>query len=259
MSDYWKEQSKQFDKAAGYYDRYRPSYPDKLIDDLIEKVPLTKESRILEIGAGSGKATELFVNRGFGVTCIEPGEELVKAGIKKFYGKDVEYYNCRFEEWEEKPGYFDFVMSAQAFHWIPQPIGYQKCANSLKKNKKLALFWNYYTSNDGQADEELKDLIAQYPIMYIDTMESIKEKIKNTVNEIANSMLFNEPAVMVYPWEQEYSTDEYLGFIRTGNGYLSLDNQKRLFIEEKVREIVGRNGGTIVRPYTCVCYLAEKK
>ena len=89
-------------------------------------------------------------------------------------------------------------------------------------------------------------------------MERIKEKIKNTVNEIAISKLLSELAVMVYPWEQDFSTDEYLGFINTGNGYLSLDNQKRLFIEEKVREIIRRNGGTIVRPYTCVCYLAVK-
>jgi SAM-dependent methyltransferase len=259
MNDYWKEQSKKFDKAAKYYDKYRPSYPDKLIDDLIEKVHLTKESKILEIGAGSGKATELFVNKGLKVTCIEPGKELVIEGKKKFVGKDVEYYNCRFEEWEEKSGYFDFIMSAQAFHWVPQPIGYKKCANSLKENKKLALFWNYYTSNYGQIDKELNNLIAQYPIMYIDSKDSIKEKINNTVNEIINSEFFREPVVMVYPWKQEYSAEEYLGFIKTGNGYLSLDNQKRLIVEEKVNEIICRNGGTIVRPYTCVCYLADKK
>lgn len=129
----------------------------------------------------------------------------------------------------------------------------------MKANGKLALFWNYYTSNYGRVDKELNDLIAKYPIMYIDTKEGIKERIKNMVNEIINSKLFKEPAVMVYPWKQEYNTEEYLGFIKTGNGYLSLDDQKKFIVEEQVREIIYRNGGTIVRPYTCVCYLADKK
>jgi hypothetical protein len=30
-------------------------------------------------------------------------------------------------------------------------------------------------------------------------------------------------------------------------------------VEERVKEIVNKNGGTIVRPFRCVCYLADKK
>ncbi len=48
--DYWKEQSKTFNEAAEYYDKYRPSYPQELINDLIDKAELTEESKILEIG-----------------------------------------------------------------------------------------------------------------------------------------------------------------------------------------------------------------
>ncbi|MCT4598276.1 MAG: hypothetical protein N4A50_10415 [Vallitalea sp.] len=46
---------------------------------------------------------------------------------------------------------------------------------------------------------------------------------------------------------------------KTGNGYLSLETKERKIVEERVKEIVAKNGGTIVRPYTCVCYLADKK
>jgi SAM-dependent methyltransferase len=257
--DFWKKQSKTFNEAAKYYDKYRPSYPLELINDLIEKAQLTNKSRILEIGAGSGKATELFVDKGLEMTCIEPGKDLVLEGKRKFKEKNVRYYNCRFEEWEEKLGYYDFVISAQAFHWIPQPIGYRKCSNSLKDNKKIGLFWNYYTSNEGQVDKELKQLIDQYPIMYIASRDNIKDRINNTVSEIQRSGYFKKPLVLKYPWTQKYNIEEYIGFIKTGNGYLSLGTKEREIVEGRVKEIIDKNGGTIVRPYTCICYLADKK
>lgn len=136
----WIEQSKTFDEAAKYYDKYRPSYPSELITTLIAKNKLTSGSKILEIGAGSGKATELFVDKGLSVTCIEPGEDLVAEGKRKFKNKNVKYYTTRFENWNGEKEYYDFVMSAQAFHWVPQPLGYKKCANILKPGKRIGIF-----------------------------------------------------------------------------------------------------------------------
>ncbi len=258
-NSYWEKQSKTFDESANYYDKYRPSYPKELIDDLIEKSGITMDSKILEIGAGSGKATELFVNRGFNMTCIEPGENLVKEGERKFHHTNkVKYYNTRFEDWNEISQNFDLVISAQAFHWVPKPLGYEKCANSLKNNKKMGLFWNYYISNEEQVDKDLEELISKYPIMYIASKDDIKRRIYCTVEEIKISGYFKEPLVLKYLWKQNYTKEEYIGFIRTGNGYLSLNSEERLIVENKVGGILDKNGGCIERPYLCVCYLAEK-
>lgn len=62
-----------WDEVARTYDEARPSYPDQLIEDIIEKARLSPYDRLLEIGAGTGKATIMFVERGFRVHCIEPG------------------------------------------------------------------------------------------------------------------------------------------------------------------------------------------
>lgn len=55
-----KYESEQFDKAADYYDMYRPSYPKQVIQLLVERTHLHRQSKVLELGAGSGKATELL-------------------------------------------------------------------------------------------------------------------------------------------------------------------------------------------------------
>lgn len=41
---------------AGIYEEIRPSYPGKLIDDVISKAGLKPNDKLLEVGAGTGKA-----------------------------------------------------------------------------------------------------------------------------------------------------------------------------------------------------------
>ncbi len=257
---FWKEQSEKFDEAARYYDQYRPSYPKALINAIIDKSDLSAGANILEIGAGSGKATELFVPHGFNMTCIEPGENLVKEGHRKFKESgNVEFCNTRFEEWKDRPDYFDLAISAQAFHWVQKPLAYEKCSMNLKKGKNIALFWNYYLSNEEPIDQELCELIAEYPIMYIASEDSIIERIEGMIEEIQNSGFFHEPTVLKYPWIQRYTEEEYIGFIKTSNGYLSLNEEDREIVKNRVRELIKKNGGYIDRPYLSVGYLAERK
>jgi ubiquinone/menaquinone biosynthesis C-methylase UbiE len=46
-----------FDEDAELYDRARPGYPPELFDDLAEVAGTGPGCRVLEVGAGTGKAT----------------------------------------------------------------------------------------------------------------------------------------------------------------------------------------------------------
>ncbi len=50
-----------FNASAGWYDKVRPGYPEALIDDVIAMSAIPEEGQILEIGCGTGKATEMIV------------------------------------------------------------------------------------------------------------------------------------------------------------------------------------------------------
>src|SRR5690349_24517239 len=49
--------ARSFGAAAADYDRYRPRYPDQLVDDVVAVVP---GRRVVEVGAGTGIATAAF-------------------------------------------------------------------------------------------------------------------------------------------------------------------------------------------------------
>lgn len=72
----WKTESEMFDKTSEYYDKFRPSYPMEIVEKIISTTNINTSSNLLEIGAGSGKATELFAPGNYNIHCVDPGENL---------------------------------------------------------------------------------------------------------------------------------------------------------------------------------------
>ncbi len=254
------KESEMFDKAADYYDKFRPGYPIEIINALVSHTKLDKTARTLEIGAGSGKATEYFKDFGFNIRCIDPGENLITIGNYKFSEYSNISFECeRFENLKQNNERYDVIFSAQAFHWIPQPAGYIKCAELLKDKGYLAPFWNMYMTYDNSADNDLLRLSEKYGGFADFVNEEQCEDRINTISKgIENSGIFKAPTVYRHLWSQEYTAEEYYGFALTGNQFLQLPDELKAHARAEIFELAERYGGRIVRPYLCVLYIAEK-
>lgn len=72
---------KGFAKASSY-DAHRPSYPLAAVDDLLAKLQVKdlKEARIVDLGAGTGKLTEMLARRDeeYEIIAVEPHGEMRK-------------------------------------------------------------------------------------------------------------------------------------------------------------------------------------
>lgn len=123
-----------FNEMAEYYDQFRPDYPEEIIQSIVKRAGLVPTSQVLEIGAGSGKATARFIEHGFEMLCIEPGRDLAEKGKQRFQDKKVRFAVSLFEDHPLPAETFDAVISAQAFHWLKKPEAYSLCARCLKKN-----------------------------------------------------------------------------------------------------------------------------
>lgn len=255
----WKKESEVFNQAADYYDKFRPTYPKDIIQSFIDQAKLTRGARLLEVGAGSGKATELFTNKGFEILCIDPGADLVHIGNSRFEDENFKFVTARFEEYTTVPNFYDAIFSAQAFHWIPQPIGYQKCALALKDRGYLALFWNMYITYDNDLDNELLAISDTYG-GFADFLseEACEKRIASVTAEIEGSGLFLKPKVIRSPWKQKYTADEYYGFALTGNRFLQKSEIEKQMAHHELIKLADKHNGFIERPYLCVLYLAEK-
>jgi cyclopropane fatty-acyl-phospholipid synthase-like methyltransferase len=254
----WEEESKRFDEASDYYDIYRPGYPDELIRLIERKACLHPQSRIIEIGAGSGKASEMLLNKGYQLTCIEPGARLAQVGMTKHRGKRLEYIITRFEHWTEPKDYYDLAFSAQAFHWVLKPIGYQKCANTLKSKGYLALFWNMYLDEGGFVYKELVSICKQYGVVPFQSLEDIESRIEQVKSELSTNGYFEAPSIARFPWSQLYNVEQFIGFLRTGNGYLALAEIDRANLNHAVAGALSKSGEQVAMKFICTLFLTRK-
>lgn len=254
---YWKRQSRLFNLAANYYNTYRPSYPQATIDHILTYTP-GRHGRLLEIGAGSGKATQQFTDQGYHITCVEPGQDLARIGQETLKDR-VTYFVSTFEDYTSQDQ-FDLIYSAQAFHWVSQPQGYEKCSEHLVDQGYLAVFWNYYLHNSTLFDDDLSKLFDQYGLGYLQNKDDHLSRVEKMTQEMMDSGYFKKPIVTKDYWSQTYDYEDYIGFIKTGNGYLDLSQSEKEMVEEKIKDLFTKHKiETLVRPFVCVSYIAQKK
>lgn len=256
----YKKESEMFNLAADYYDQFRPSYPAELVQTFTHKTGITKGSELLEIGAGSGKATQLFKDKGFHICCIDPGKDLVDKGILNFQNYPNIKFECsRFEDYNTPDRFYDVIFAAQAFHWVPQPAGFIKCAAALKEKGFLAPFWNMYITYDNDLDHELCEISKRYGGLadFLDE-EGCEKRISTITASIYDSGLFHKPEVFRFLWRQTYTADEYYGFALTGNSFIQKSEEEKQKAYKDIVCLADKHGGVIDRPYLCVLYLAQK-
>src|SRR5689334_14109367 len=108
-----------FDEVAALYNIARPRYPEKLFSTLIEVTGLHGNSKLLEIGPGTGQATKPLAKRGFDITAIELGAALSEVAKYELLDyKNVRVYTGAFEEITLPAKSFDLIFAATSFHWI---------------------------------------------------------------------------------------------------------------------------------------------
>lgn len=83
--------SKGFSNASDY-DKYRPSYPPEAVDKLLKSIGVSgvQNARIVEIGCGTGKFTELLAARpeNYEILAVEPLQEMREELVKKIWARE---------------------------------------------------------------------------------------------------------------------------------------------------------------------------
>ena len=135
------EQRFTFNKVAELYDQARAGYPQALYDDLMELANLSAGDAVLEVGCGTGKATEDFARRGLNVVALDPGPDMIAAARRRLAGMDgVRFVRTTLEAWPVEPGAFQLVAAAQSWHWVARDVRFSKAFEALAPGGALAVF-----------------------------------------------------------------------------------------------------------------------
>ena len=254
-----------FDTVAELYHEARPSYPDRLYDELIGLARLAPdEDALLEIGCGPGQATIPLARRGFAITAVELGAALAAEARRNLAGfPRVTVVNADIETWQP-PGVaaFGLVFAATAWHWIDPAVRYLKAWELLRPGGHLAL-WDaaHVIPDDGDPFfREIQDVYDEIGEGVPPGTDFPKpDTLADHGAEIEATGLFTDVAIRRFDWEIRYTADAYIRLLDTFSGHIAMAQwQRRRLYGEIRRRLAQRPGGLVRRHWGAVLHVARK-
>jgi SAM-dependent methyltransferase len=130
------DRSLSFGSAAAAYERGRPSYPPEAIDWLLP----AGASKVLDLGAGTGKLTTRLVERGLDVVAVDPIPDMLEVLSASL--PNTLALEGTAEEIPLEDNSVDAVLVAQAWHWVDPERAIPEVARVLRPGGRLGLVWN---------------------------------------------------------------------------------------------------------------------
>jgi SAM-dependent methyltransferase len=261
-----------FDHVAEDYDRFRSGYPDALVDRALERGGLTAGARVLEVGCGTGKLTELLVARGLEVTAVDPGARMIAEARRRVgHSRRVQFHVTRFEDAELPSGGFDAVFSATAFHWVDPAVGWRKAAACLAPHGLFALLGHVGLPDDRtpELEQEFVGLLRKHEPaaaegwMRARDLETLLDGVRDRAANVSAvwdwvagggryglarpeaAALFEAVEATAVVRTSELDAEQLLAQFRTTSLYLRIAEERRPAFDDDYRRLLARRGGTI--------------
>ena len=207
-----------FDTIPEAFDRHRGRYCPELFASLLEQSRVIAESSVLELGPGTGQATEPLLATGCAYTGIELGGNFARV-LERKYGQRPNFrlIHDDFITRDFAEAAYDLVYSAATIQWIPEPTAFGKTFALLKPGGMLAMFLtrrDYRTPNPA-----LYERIQQVYDRYF--KPEIPYAHGSFRYEAASDYGYTEWRKTEFHTTQVYTADEYVAFCGTHCDHLA--------------------------------------
>ncbi len=178
-----QDPTRRFSTRVENYVRYRPGYPETLLPLLEKHRTLRPGDTVADLGFGTGKLTERFLERGYPVHAVEPNAEMREAGRRLLADDGCRVVAGRAEATGLPDDSVDLVAAAQAFHWFELEPTLDELARILRSGGRVALIWNV-------RDEHGDPFMAGYEALLEDCCTDYRDVGAHGVDEPTRKQLF---------------------------------------------------------------------
>ncbi|MFF1294850.1 MULTISPECIES: class I SAM-dependent methyltransferase [unclassified Streptomyces] len=256
-----------FNDVPELYDRVRPGYPDELFADLAAVTGMAPESRVLEVGCGTGQATRSLAALGYSVTAVEPGVDMAALARRRLAAfRDVEVETSTFEAWDDRGRRFDALVAASSWHWVDPSVGWRRAHDVLRPGGWAVLLGHVVVRRPDEPEvyAETADLHERFCPGNPDWGHPpLEDEVRATdegwglVDDPGE--LFGPTVVRWYPTVQWFDGDGFADHLRSQSLYRRLDSDVREPLLDAVAErIRTRLGDRASRRYLSVLRVGQR-
>ncbi len=230
-----------FGSVADAYDRGRPSYPAPAASWLVGEQPAT----VLELGAGTGKLTEVLVGLGHEVHATDPDSAMLERLRARL--PLVRATVAGAEEIPLADASVDVVVAGQAFHWFDLERALPEINRVLRPGGHLALVWN-------QRDERVPW------VRRLGALLGDRDQRTDLADPLEHSGLFGWVEEETFKHRQVIDRESVLDLALSRSSVATLDERGREAKLAQVRAFYddyGRGMDGMQLPYLTRCYRAR--
>jgi len=156
-----------FTGKANTYVNSRPSYPKQLVNYMKCECNLNYDSCIVDIGCGTGKLAEIFLQEGYCVTGCEPSADMRYSAeaLLKQYGEKFKCIDACGEETSLPTASVDLIIIANTLHLLQGEKAMQEFKRILKPNGRIAVLYNFRNPAN-ELSAEYETLLLKYSSKY---------------------------------------------------------------------------------------------
>jgi SAM-dependent methyltransferase len=190
----------RFTSRVADYVKARPTYPAQIIDTLREQIAFNPAKIIVDVGAGTGISSKLFLDAGNTVYAVEPNAAMRAAAIAQL-GKSPNYHavDGTAEATTLAACSIDLIVAAQAFHWFDRRAFGTECRRIGRVDALLLVMWNSRVTSGSEFAEGYERLLLERANGYTRvnhqqlTFEQISEAFAAPpkLTELANEQVMN--------------------------------------------------------------------
>jgi len=189
--------TQRFSNRVENYVKYRPGYPQEILNVFRGEMGLTQASVIADIGSGTGISAKLFLENGNRVFGVEPNEPMRRAAEE--FLKDLPDFNSingTAAHTTLPDDSVDFIVAAQAFHWFEGDETRAEFERILKPKGYTALIWNERQTDTNSFLTEYESFLLKFATDYT------KVRHENTGEKELRNFFRGDFAVEVFQNEQ---------------------------------------------------------
>ena len=135
--------TRRFSSRVENYIKYRPHYPQVVLEILRNECGLTPDWQIADVGSGTGFLTKLFLRNGNPTFAIEPNKEMREAAESSLKGcPGFISIDGTAEDTTLGDDSVDMIAAGQAFHWFDPSKAKVEFHRILKPGGWIVLIWN---------------------------------------------------------------------------------------------------------------------
>ena len=162
------DSTERFTDRVTNYVRFRPGYPDELVEALETEGALAPGYVVADVGGGTGISAELFLRHGYRVVAVEPNAAM-RTSAESWLGSNPSFDSAAgtAEATGLSNGCVDLVVAGQAFHWFDPAATRLEFARILRSpDRQVALFWNSRQVEDTPFLQEYERLLLEFGTDY---------------------------------------------------------------------------------------------